>query len=360
MLRNTSIILLLLATSAAMGQNKFTKYVGSIKTGYAPTTLAADSKGRLFYGTFNHTPNLYSHIRMIADPVGSIGSTDETGTTIALMAGKISNNGRGIQSMDFASDDTLFVGGDPGASSGCIFRYDYTPEGVTEYTENTAFTAAVKAARSARRSGVSIVSEAGAGLLITNGFASATSSYIDYFDFSGNAVGARIADPLGYHRDIQYIATHNVAYPFRNGSDSPAIINNYLTGINTATGGGTLVSAPIVPDGGTDNSLGHSMQGGDYYVAQNQLFVVDAVTVADPNADVRVFDIKDNGTSVSLAYRITGPSPEQPFGRVYDTTIIGDYLYVCGYEQAPADIYPTSKIYVFTVPPANVEKWTKY
>src|SRR5690606_25288297 len=102
----------------------------------------------------------------------------------------------------------------------------------------------VKTGRPLRRSGVSIVSEAGAGLLITCGFG--TSSFVDYFDFAGNPVGARLSDGL-YYRDIHYISEHNVAYPFRNGGNDSAILNSYVSPVDPATGGGSIIPLALIP-----------------------------------------------------------------------------------------------------------------
>lgn len=358
MRRNTAIMSFLLATSLGAAQVQFTEYVGEIKTGLGPTTLAVDPQGRLYYGTFNQTGSIFSHVRMIDDPVAAIGSPNEAGTTVVLMTGtgKINASGRGVQSMDIASDNTLFVGGDSTASTGNnIWKFDYTAGDPPTFTEDTTFTANVKLDQPRRRSGISIVSESGNGLLITCGFG--TTSFIDYFNFAGNVVGSPITDEL-YQRDIMYLPPYNVAYPMRNGRSDPSIIRSYVSGINTVTGGGTLVPEVLVPDGGVANTTGHAIQGGYYYAAQNQFMTLDAHTTEDPMPQLRVFNILDNGTSLSLAYALDGTSPETTFPRIYDAAVVANHLFICGYDQV--NPYETSKIYVFREPAATVRSWNEY
>lgn len=358
MRRDSAIMCFLLATSLGAAQVQFTEYVGEIKTGNAPTTLAADPQGRLYYGTFNHTGAIFSHIRIIEDPLAAIGSPNEAGTTITMMTGtgKINASGRGVQSMAIASDNTLFVGGDnSGSTYNNVWKFNYTPGTPPTFTEDTSFTENVRTEKPGRRSGVSIVSENGNGLLITCGFGS--TSFVDYFNFEGHVVGSRITDDL-YYRDIHFIPQFNVAYPFRNGGSNLAIIKSYISGIDPVTGGGTLVPEALIPDGGIANTTGHSIQGGFYYGAQNQLFVVDAFTTEDPLPQVRVFNVIDNGTSLSLAYALDGTSPESPFPRIYDPVVIDNHLFICGYDQFGT--YDSSKIYVFRDPTANVRRWNEY
>src|SRR5690606_10541111 len=104
----------------------------------------------------------------------------------------------------------------------------------------------------------------------------------------------------------------------------------------------------LIPDGGSGGPTGHSMQGGFYFEPQDQLFVCEAQTANGPTPRLRVFDINDNGTSLSLAYEIAGTAPENPFIRIYDAVVAQDHLFVCGYEQT--NTYNTSYIYAFRVP----------
>jgi len=339
--------------TVANAQDKFIKYKGAIKTAPQPLALAGDSLGRLYYGTFDGTK---SHVRIIEDPIAAIGGTSDAGTTIVNMASKITAaTGRGVQGLQVASDNTLFVSGDTGSPTlGNLWKFNYTPGTPPTFTEDTAFTANVISTRASRRSGVAIVSEAGAGLLATSGFDTVTlqKSLLDCFDFSGNAVGTRLAADPFYYREIQYNSVDNVLYPIRNGIGSNNMIDSYVRNINPVTGNGTHVVSTLIDDGASNGASGTSGQQGYYYTAQNQLITMDGVVTQATLPAVRVWDINDNGTSLSLAYRIDGISPTEKFQSISDAVVINNHLYV--------DSGTSTSIFVFEVPPASVNRWNQY
>lgn len=331
-------------TAIASAQTmQYTNYLGAIKVPTGILPIAGDSNGNLFYGTFLASK---TSLKVIKNPESYINSTEEAGTTISLFPSFLT--GRGLQSLQVSSSGSIFAAGDP-QNNGWENVWRFDPSGDT-WVENTSFKTTLLAGSSARHSSVAIVSNAGAGLIATNSFYD-----IEYFDFSGNKVGGTINNGnRNYMREAVFNSANNILYPLRN-SGTQAMLVYYVTGVNPITGGGTLVDSNQILTGASNGNSGSSKQNGSYNPLTNQLITCDGErTISNQKVlpTVRVWDLADNGTSVSLAYELTGISPTVPFWSIEDAAVINDKLYV--------DSSTSGSIFVFGPAPASVNKWDAY
>jgi hypothetical protein len=336
-------------TTGAVAQNiEFTNYLGFISTTTSPLPLAADPDGRLFYGTFNTNAvtQQVSELRVIPSPTSVLNSSTSEGLLIDTYPEF--DNGRGIQSLDVTPNGTVFVGGDTGgAARANVWKYNRTSVTPLIYTEDVAFNTQVAATSPKRRSGVAIVNSSGDGLLATTYFTG-----VDFFDFSGNFL-ANLGGGSNYMREPVYNSANNVLYPIRNGASSNNMIDYIFTGFNTTNGtGGSLVPGTLIPDGAANGAFGNSAQNGFYYAAQNQLITVDGPTVQLDPPRVRVWNIADNGTSLSLAYSIDADPNGLPFTGIADAVVSGNNMYVSNTSR--------NAIYVYGGVPASVSRWDAY
>jgi len=322
---------------------QYTNYLGAIKVPQGILPLIGDNNGNLFYGTFAGPK---TELRVIQNPESFINTPNEAGSTVTVLAEFA--NGRGLQSLQASSSGSIFASGDTGnAALANMWKFD--PSGTT-WTENTSFKSTIAGAVPARRSSVALVNNAGTGLLAANGFYN-----IEYFDFSGNKVGSTINNGnRNYMRESVFNTANNVLYPFRNSGTQTMLIY-YVSGVNPVTGGGTLVDSNQIITGASNGASGSAKQNGFYNSATNQIITCDGdVTITQNKVlpKVRVWDLADNGTSVSLAYELTGISPSVPFWSIEDAAVINDKLYV--------DSSTSGSIFVFGPAPASVNKWDAY
>jgi hypothetical protein len=335
------------AVSAASGaQNlEFTQYLGQIPVPGPALPLATDADGHLFVGTFDG-PN--SALYLIEDPEGETGKTTPTLTTIATFPSFVPL--RGLQSLQVTNSGDLLVSGDTGSVTVAnLWKYTKVPGLTINYTEDVAFRAAADLAP-ARRSSVAIFADpqAGTGTIIANGL-----NDMDFFDFSGAHISGPFRVSNNYMREGIYNSRDNVFYAIRNGNGSQEMIRNFVQNVDTS--GGTLTTSTLISDGAANGNFGNARQNGYYYADQHQLITLDSdVTIggtAIPPA-VRVWDITDNGTSLTLAYRIEGTSETTKFASIGDAVVSGNRLYVSS-SGARA-------VYVFGPAPAAVNRWSAY
>lgn len=329
----------------ANAQDQYTEYLGAIKTSPQPMCMAINSLGHLVYGTFSG-PN--SALILIEDPDAAVGNENDLSSTITVNNGFAA--GRGYQTISVGPNDILFASGDTGnAAIANIWAFGRVGE-APYYSEITSFANNATAANAGRRSSVAVVSTEGDGLLITSGF-----SIGHYFNFSGNLVGSPLTGGSNYIREIVYNSTDNVLYALRNGNNSNNMIDYYWTGINPTTGGGTFVASTLIDDGASNSGTGTAAQNGFYFAEQNQLVTLDGtVNIGGERVQpqVRVWDLNENGTSVSLAYAIDGISETEKFNNLGDAVIHNDRLYI----DAPS----SASIFVFGLPGSRVSDWKEY
>lgn len=330
-----------LAATASAQTMQYTNYLGAIKVPTGITPIIGDSAGRLFYGTFLGPK---SELRVIENPESFINTPNEAGTTISVFTQF--DSGRGLQSLQAASNGSIFASGDTGkATLANVWKFNPSGSPVT-WTEDATFTANATATP-ARRSGVAIISETGAGLISNNGFTS-----VDYFDFSGNKVGATLTGGANYMREAIYNGTDNILYTLRNGVGTQKMLIYYVAGINPVSGGGNFVTKDLILDGASNGNNGSAKQNGFFISSTKQLITLDGDSVQKTLPKVRIWDLPDSGTSVSLAYSLSGISETQLFQSIEDAAVINDKLYV--------DSSTSGSIFVFGPAPASVNKWDAY
>jgi len=338
---------LLAITAFSSGQTiKYTDYLGQIKVAGPILPLAADEDGRLFFGTFDGTA---SKLYMIEQPETEMGNAAAAGVLIAEFPEF--DPGRGLQSLQVTSAGDLLVAGDTGkADQPNIWKYNQLAGGASAtFAKDESFSAAA-AAKSARRSGVSIFSDTPSSkILIANGL-----NNMDFFGFDGQPISGPFRVCNNYMREGLYNSTDNVFYPLRNGSGIGEMLRNYVSSVNT-TDGGNLTTTTLIPDGAPATNLGSARQNGYYFAAQNQLITLDVepTGVAQTTAPtVRIWDIKDSGTSLSLAYRIDGTSETEKFASIGDAVVSKNRLYISSSGL--------KTIYVFGPATASVKPWSRY
>jgi len=340
------------ATVANAQDKKFIKHLGSFPTARTPVPIAADSAGNLFYATFDRTT---SQLWMVENPTSAINSETSPGKHIRTFH-EMTVSGRGIQGLQVTSDGSkIFVIGDNGstANDGKMWRFDRTGTGEnTTYTEVTSFYTNTQATNKRKLAGA-IISEAGNGLLAVNSLLD-----MSYYDFTGTPLSASsdVAFKQGNNREVVFNPLNNVIYPLRNGRSTSVSLESIISGVNTTTGGGTRVDNKFLP--GADGALnGVPNSHGYYYAEQHQLITVGQVHLLSGGttapAQIRVWDITDNGTSLSLAYAIKESDSDAGWQDIRDAVIIGDYMYVTSTN-------PDSRIHVYGVPPATVSRWPGY
>lgn len=335
--------------SAVMAQDvNFTQYLGFISVTTAPLPLASDTAGRLYYGTFNNNTGTQavSGLRVIEDPLSVVDSGTSEGVLIDSYPEFA--NGRGVQSLQVTPDGTIFVGGDTGnAALANVWKYTRTSETPLTFVEDTAFQTNVIAESAKRRHGVAVISTTGNGLLAASYFTG-----VDFFDFSGDHL-TNLGGGSNYIREPVYNSQDNILYPLRNGASSNNMIDYFFTGFSTTDGsGGSLVTNTLIDDGAANSAFGVAAQNGYYYGNQHQLITLDGPTIQNDPPRVRVWDIVDNGTSLSLAYSIDTDPNGQPFNGIADAVIIGNRLYVSNISR--------NAIYVYGAVPASVGRWELY
>src|SRR5690606_24024224 len=97
--------------STAPAQQQFDTYLGQLETHAFPLPLAADSSGRLYYGT---TVGTNSAVYVVDDPVGTIGLGINTRTLHTEPSFPAS---RGFQGLAVDADGNVYAAGDTGASA---------------------------------------------------------------------------------------------------------------------------------------------------------------------------------------------------------------------------------------------------
>lgn len=333
--------------SVATAQTQYNDFLGTITTFRTPLPLAADADGRLFYGTFIGNQ---SALLVIDDPVAAIGQPTEAGTTITVF--NQFPNLRGLQSLVVNGAGSVFASGDTGSgTAGNIWKFDKTGvEPSVSFVEDLTFNLNVTTNAPARRSGLAIINDAGAGLLASSEF-----SKVNFFDFTGATIGTPLTGATQYIREIQFNGTDNVIYPLRNGGNSMKMITDFWENVNTSTGAADLVTSGLLDSGAANTAFGAAAQNGYYNAATNQLITCDGPVVisGEPQQPtVRVWDIKDNGTSLELAYQLSETDPGVKFPGVTDAVVLNDKLYISSSNG--------NAIYVFGPTPAAVKSWRGY
>lgn len=337
-----------IASGAAAQDVEFTQYLGFISVTTAPLPLASDTAGRLYYGTFNTNNNIeaVSQLRVIEDPVNVIDTATSEGVLIDSYPEFA--NGRGLQSLQVTPDGTIFVGGDTGdAALANVWKYNRTSEAPLTFVEDPAFQSNVILESPKRRHGVAVISTTGNGLLAASHFTG-----VDFFDFSGDHLNG-LGGGTAYIREIVYNSQDNILYPMRNGANSNNMIDFFFTGFSTTDGsGGSIVNSTLIDDGASNSTFGSATQNGFYFQEQHQLITLDGATVQNDPPRVRVWDINDNGTSLSLAYSIETDPNGQPFTGIADAVVINNRLYVSNTSR--------NAIYVYGAVPASINRWDAY
>ncbi len=336
-----------LASVATAQDVEFTNYVGSFPTVFAPIPVATNSQGHLFYATFQAAN---SQLWVVEDPVAAVGSETIPGKHIRTFPEMVTA-GRGFQGLDVDAAGKLFLSGDNAGAPGLMFRFDPLVNGSeTTYTLHPTFTGTSNAVAQ-RKLGLDIISSAGNGLI-----ACTSLTHIVYYDFLGNQVGSPVALPQGNTREPQFNSVDNVIYPLRNGRSTSVSLEAIVTGVNTSTGGGTMVADKTLPgaDGGAN---GVPNSHGYYYAAQHQLITVGQIHAASGGttipSEIRVWDITENGTSMTLAYSVKEADHGAGWQDIKDAVVIGNRLYVTSHA-------PTSRVYVYEGVPASVNRWDEY
>lgn len=339
----------LTAVAAVAGAQNvaFTQYLGKININGPVLPLAADDVGTLYYGTFNGPA---SGLYAITEPESWIDQPTTAGQLLHTFPEF--QAGRGLQSIQVVgTNKDLVLSGDTGdATLPNLWRFNrndaissqtFTPD--PTFSANAGLTPA-------RRSGVSIFSDTGNdGVIIANGF-----NNIDFFDFSGTRVGGPFNVSTNYMREGIYNSTNNVFYPLRNGAGTMKMLVNYVDNVNVASGG-TVVPKELIVDGAANGANGAARQNGFYYAPQNQLITMDTEVVVGgkpvpPN--VRVWDIKDDGTSLSLAYKLSETDEGTTLTSVGDAVVVGNRLYISSSG--------TRSILVYGPDEASVKQWGRY
>jgi hypothetical protein len=334
------VAILTLACAAGAQDLQFTEYLGKISMNAPPLPLAADNDGRLYVGTFNGPA---SALYVIDDPLAEIGTSPANLTLIQTFPSFVAQ--RGLQSIQVTSDRGLLVSGDTGdANVSNLWKFNRVG---ASFAEDLGFRTASDLAP-ARRSAVSIISNTQPGLILANGL-----NDIDFFDFSGNHISGPFRVSENYMREGVYNSQDNVFYAIRNGVGSQELIRTFVQDVDTD--GGTLTTSTLIADGGSNGQFGGARQNAYYYAEQNQLITLDGeVTINSrpvPPA-VRVWDISDEGTSLTLAYRIEGTTETTKFTSLGDAVVSENHLFVSSSGE--------KAIYVFGLAPAAVTRWSSY
>lgn len=339
----------LTAVAAVAGAQNvaFTEYLGKINVNGPILPLAADNAGTLYFGTFNGPA---SAVYAITEPETWIDAPTTPG--LLLHTFPEFQAGRGLQSIQvIGTNNDLLLSGDTGDGAlPNVWRFNRN-DAVSSQTFVQDLVFSTNAALApARRSGVSVFSDTGTGgVLIANGF-----NNIDFFDFTGQRVGGPFNVSTNYMREGIYNSTNNVFYPLRNGAGTMVMLNTYVSGVNVSSGG-TVNSKLLIPDGAANGANGTARQNGYYYKAQNQLITMDTEVTVSGKAippKVRVWDILDNGTSLSLAYKLTETDEGTTLTSVGDAVVVGNRLYVTSSG--------TRSILVYGPEGSSVKQWGRY
>ncbi len=290
-------------TAETLHAAEFTEYLGKIPVASGAAPVAAGPSGQLFYATLRAAT---SEVRVIENPAAEIGSAaTNVGTVIAAYP---LTSTRGFQGLSVSNSGVLFAAADnAGGSSylGSLFKFNPVVSGATTtYQEDTAFRSNIETNNAGRRSGVAVVSEAGSGLVAASGFS--TGSTIDYFDFSGSRVGSQLTEPLLYYRELQYNTVNKLIYPLRAGKSNNDMLRSYVDNVDPVIGGGVITQKILIDDGANNPGTVSPIQNGFYYAAEHQLITCDQLATTSTEFtgsrhQVRVWDIIENGTSLTLA-----------------------------------------------------------
>lgn len=333
-----------IATAAAAQSIEFTNYLGKIYVGVPVLPLAGDSHGDLFYGSFDG-PN--STLYKLESPETKLNTT---ATQPGLYTFSHFVAQRGLQSLQITPNNDIYVAGDTGdAAIGNLWHFEEQPANPSSYALDVAFAAKVNLSPARRSSVAYVPGNGGADYLIAGGF-----NNVDTFALDGSLLsgGKRVSN--NYAREGLYNSADNVYYVLRNGVGTQVLLQNYLTNVNPLNVG-DLTTETLIANGGSNGALGSAKQNGFYYADQNQLITLDGdITISGKSVPpkVRVWDITDSGTSLTLAYSIEGTSETEKFLSVGDATVINNRLYVSSSGE--------KSIYVFGPAPAAVHKWKSY
>lgn len=328
---------LLLAATVSPAEPVFTDYAGKIATHTAPTAITTDG-GRVFYTTLSSTT---SAAYVIDDPIEAIGSTEPVGRLVGNVS--FSTAGRGLNGIQVDSQGVVYTAGDTGNTTTFIDRWDPQPDG--SYVRDTAFRTAANGNLGRIQGGIA---------LITDDIIAVPEMLTGRVHFI-TSTGALARTPLDagaqYLREVVYNPLDGVLYSFRNSGADDVIVDGYITGVTPALDSLAWNAHHLIPDGA--NTFTINMQHGYYDAVDHRLISLDSKPNLSGSRQIRLWDIADNGTSVTLAQGISPSFGGANFTDIDDAAISGPFLYVTSQDENVIHVY--SRGGDFADPPVYTE-----